>query len=83
MAYNNAGFKIGWLGGRGLWAFTKHCGLYLHPGAISEHLLKSRLGLKATKTASPSRHANRFRKISSSGWAQASQKHATASSSMA
>lgn len=51
VAYNMPGFKIGGLIVASYAAFSKQCGLYLRPGAISEHAEEiAATGLKATKT---------------------------------
>lgn len=51
VAYNMPGFKIGGLVVAGYAAFSKQCGLYLLPGAISKHADEiAAAGLKATKT---------------------------------
>ena len=48
VAYNMPGFRIG---GSSYAAFSKQCGLYFLPGAISEHAEEiAAAGLKATKT---------------------------------
>ena len=51
VAYNMPGFKIGGSVVASYAAFSKQCGLYLLPGAISEHVEEvAAAGLKATKT---------------------------------
>jgi uncharacterized protein YdhG (YjbR/CyaY superfamily) len=51
VAYNMPGFRIGGSVVAGYAAFSKQCGLYLHPGAIVEHAEEiAAAGLKATKT---------------------------------
>ena len=51
VAYNMPGFKIGGTVIAGYAAFSKQCGLYLLPSAISEHAEEiAAAGLKATKT---------------------------------
>lgn len=51
VAYNMPGFKIGGSVIAGYASFSKQCGLYLHPSAISEHAEEiAAAGLKATKT---------------------------------
>jgi uncharacterized protein YdhG (YjbR/CyaY superfamily) len=51
VAYNMPGFRIGGSIVAGYAAFSKQCGLYLLPGAISEHAEEiTAAGLKATKT---------------------------------
>ena len=51
VAYNMPGFKIGGSVVAGYAAFSKQCGLYLLPEAISEHAEEiAAAGLKATKT---------------------------------
>ncbi len=51
VAYNLPGFRIGGSVVASYAAFSKQCGLYLLPGAISEHAGEiADAGLKATKT---------------------------------
>ena len=51
VAYNMPGFRIGGTVVASYAAFSKQCGLYLLPGAISEHIEEIvAAGLKATKT---------------------------------
>jgi uncharacterized protein YdhG (YjbR/CyaY superfamily) len=51
VAYNMPGFRIGKLVVASYAAFSKQCGLYVLPGAISEHAAEiAAAGLKATKT---------------------------------
>ncbi|MEE6273209.1 DUF1801 domain-containing protein [Georgenia sp. MJ206] len=51
VAYNMPGFTIGGAVVASYAAFSKQCGLYLLPGAISEHADEiAAAGLKATKT---------------------------------
>jgi uncharacterized protein YdhG (YjbR/CyaY superfamily) len=51
VAYNMPGFTIGGSVVASYAAFSKQCGLYLLPGAISEHAEEiASAGLKATKT---------------------------------
>ncbi|GHG73735.1 DUF1801 domain-containing protein [Comamonas sp. JC664] len=51
VAYNMPGFKLGGSVVAGYAAFSKQCGLYLHPSAISELAEEiAAAGLKATKT---------------------------------
>lgn len=51
VAYNMPGFSIGGSVVASYAAFSKQCGLYLLPHAISEHAEEiAALGLKATKT---------------------------------
>ncbi len=51
IAYNMPGFRIGKSIIAGYAAFTKQCGLYLAPGAISAHAEDiASNGLKSTKT---------------------------------
>lgn len=51
VAYNMPGFSIGGSIIASYAAFSKQCGLYVRPGAISEHADEvAALGLKATKT---------------------------------
>ncbi|MFD1815540.1 iron chaperone [Rhodococcus gannanensis] len=51
VAYNMPGFRIGDAVVASYAAFSKQCGLYLQPGAISEHAEEiAAAGLKATKT---------------------------------
>lgn len=51
VAYNIPGFRIGGSVVASYAAFSKQCGLYLLPGAISEHAVEiAAAGLKATKT---------------------------------
>jgi uncharacterized protein YdhG (YjbR/CyaY superfamily) len=51
VAYNMPGFRIGSSTVAGYAAFSKQCGLYLLPGAITEHAEEiAAAGLKATKT---------------------------------
>jgi uncharacterized protein YdhG (YjbR/CyaY superfamily) len=51
VAYNMPGFSIGGSVVASYAAFSKQCGLYVLPGAISEHAKEiAALGLKATKT---------------------------------
>ena len=51
VAYNMPGFSIGGKVVASYAAFSKQCGLYLLPGAISDHAAEiAALGLKATKT---------------------------------
>lgn len=51
VAYNMPGFRIGGLVVVSYAAFSKQCGLYLLPGAISEYAEEiAAAGLKATKT---------------------------------
>ena len=51
VAYNMPGFRVGASIVAGYAAFSKQCGLYLLPGAISDHAAEiAALGLKATKT---------------------------------
>ena len=51
VAYNMPGFAIGGSVVASYAAFSKQCGLYLLPGAISEHAEEiAAAGLKATKT---------------------------------
>lgn len=51
VAYNMPGFRIGGSVVASYAAFSKQCGLYLLPGAISEHVDEiAAAGLKATKT---------------------------------
>lgn len=51
VAYNMPGFKIGGSVIAGYASFSKQCGLYLLPSAISEHAEEiAAAGLKATKT---------------------------------
>ncbi|MGM7666727.1 iron chaperone [Microbacterium sp. A93] len=51
VAYDMPGFRIGGSIVAGYAAFSKQCGLYLQPGAISEHAEDiAAAGLKATKT---------------------------------
>lgn len=51
VAYNMPGFRIGGSIVASYAAFSKQCGLYLLPGAISEHAEEiAAAGLKATKT---------------------------------
>jgi uncharacterized protein YdhG (YjbR/CyaY superfamily) len=51
VAYNMPGFRIGGSVVASYAAFSKQCGLYLLPGAISEHAEEiAAAGLKATKT---------------------------------
>ncbi|MGW4480721.1 iron chaperone [Rhodococcus triatomae] len=49
--YDMPGFRIGGAIVASYAAFSKQCGLYLQPGAITEHAEEiAALGLKATKT---------------------------------
>jgi uncharacterized protein YdhG (YjbR/CyaY superfamily) len=51
VAYDMPGFRIGGSIVASYAAFSKQCGLYLHPGAIAEHAEEiAAAGLKATKT---------------------------------
>ena len=51
VAYNMPGFRIGGSVVASYAAFSKQCGLYVLPGAISEHVKEvAAAGLKATKT---------------------------------
>ena len=51
IAYKMPGFRIGQSIGAGYGAFSKQCGLYLHPAAIASHADDiAAAGLKATKT---------------------------------
>lgn len=51
VAYNMPGFRIDGSIVAGYAAFSKQCGLYVHPGAISDHAEEiAAVGLKATKT---------------------------------
>jgi uncharacterized protein YdhG (YjbR/CyaY superfamily) len=51
VAYNMPGFRIGSSTVAGYAAFSKQCGLYLLPEAITEHAEEiTAAGLKATKT---------------------------------
>ena len=51
VAYNMPGFRIGGTVVASYAAFSKQCGLYLLPGAISEHADEiAAAGLKTTKT---------------------------------
>jgi uncharacterized protein YdhG (YjbR/CyaY superfamily) len=51
VAYNMPGFRIGGTIVASYAAFSKQCGLYLLPGAISQHADKiAAAGLKATRT---------------------------------
>jgi uncharacterized protein YdhG (YjbR/CyaY superfamily) len=51
VAYNMPGFRIGGSVVAGYAAFSKQCGLYVQPGAISQHAEEiEAAGLKATKT---------------------------------
>ncbi len=51
VAYNMPGFRIGGSIVAGYAAFSKQCGLYVHPGAIAAHAEAiAAAGLKATKT---------------------------------
>lgn len=51
VAYNMPGFRINGSIVAGYAAFSKQCGLYVRPGAISEHAEEiAAAGLKATKT---------------------------------
>ena len=51
IAYNMPGFQVGDATIAGYAAFTKQCGLYVSPGAITEHADGiAAAGLKATKT---------------------------------
>lgn len=51
VAYNMPGFRIGGSVAASYAAFSKQCGLYVLPGAISEHAGEiAAAGLKATKT---------------------------------
>jgi uncharacterized protein YdhG (YjbR/CyaY superfamily) len=51
VAYNMPGFRIGGSVVASYAAFSRQCGLYLLPGAISEHAEEiAAAGLKATKT---------------------------------
>ena len=51
IAYNMPGFQIGKVTIAGYAAFSKQCGLYLSPGAITAHADDiAAAGLKATKT---------------------------------
>ena len=51
VAYNMPGFSIGGSVVASYAAFSKQCGLYLLPGALSEHAEEiAAAGLKATKT---------------------------------
>jgi uncharacterized protein YdhG (YjbR/CyaY superfamily) len=51
VAYNMPGFRIGGAVVASYAAFSKQCGLYLLPGAISEHVEEiAAAGLKVTKT---------------------------------
>lgn len=51
VAYNMPGFSIGGSVVASYAAFSKQCGLYVLPGAITEHAEElAALGLKATKT---------------------------------
>lgn len=51
VAYNMPGFSIGGSVVASYAAFSKQCGLYLLPGAISQHAEQiAAAGLKATKT---------------------------------
>ena len=51
VAYNMPGFTIGGVVVASYAAFSKQCGLYVRPGAISEHAEDiAEAGLKATKT---------------------------------
>ncbi|MEU4364620.1 DUF1801 domain-containing protein [Promicromonospora sp. NPDC023987] len=51
VAYNMPGFSIGGSVVASYAAFSKQCGLYLRPGALSEHAEEiAAAGLKATKT---------------------------------
>jgi uncharacterized protein YdhG (YjbR/CyaY superfamily) len=51
VAYNMPGFSIGGSVVASYAAFTKQCGLYLLPGALSEHAEEiAAAGLRATKT---------------------------------
>ena len=50
VAYNIPGFRVGGSVVASYAAFTKQCGLYVLPGAISEHAEEiAAVGLKATK----------------------------------
>jgi len=59
IAYKMPGFRIGEAIVAGYGAFSRQCGLYLHPAAIAAHAKDiAAAGLKATKTGvtfSPSR----------------------------
>ena len=51
IAYNMPGFRIGKSIIAGYAAFSKQCGLYVSPGAITAHADDiAKIGLKATKT---------------------------------
>ena len=51
VAYDMPGFRIGGTVVASYAAFTKQCGLYVLPGAVSEHAEEiAAAGLKATKT---------------------------------
>lgn len=51
VAYDMPGFRIDGTTVAGYAAFSKQCGLYLHPGAISEHAGEiAAAGFKPTKT---------------------------------
>jgi uncharacterized protein YdhG (YjbR/CyaY superfamily) len=51
VAYKMPGFRIGGSIVAGYAAFSKQCGLYVHPSAISEYAEEiAAVGLKATKT---------------------------------
>jgi uncharacterized protein YdhG (YjbR/CyaY superfamily) len=51
VAYNMPGFRIGGSVVASYAAFSKQCGVYFHPRAISEHAAEiAAAGLKATKT---------------------------------
>ena len=51
VAYNMPGFSVGGSVVASYAAFSKQCGLYLRPAAVSEHADEiAALGLKATKT---------------------------------
>lgn len=51
VAYDMPGFQIDGTIVAGYAAFTKQCGLYLQPAAITEHALEiAAAGLKSTKT---------------------------------
>lgn len=82
VAYNLPGFKIGGSVVAGYAAFSKQCGLYLHPGAISEHAEEiAAAGLKATKTGITFTPRKPIPDELVARLARASRKHATASGS--
>lgn len=52
MAYNMPGFRVGGSVVASYAAFSKQCGLYVLPGAISEHAEEiAAAGFRATKTS--------------------------------